>query len=1387
MKNALFKNFAFILAFALIFTSAFFPSEIFAEESLTAQDAVNDAVVWYYSSVYMYSHGERLEIPAEDLTFIFKDNTIYAEYAYFAETFGAKYAYDGNNGLLSFEKNGIKVAVKLFDAYADIEENGAFMHNDCVYVPIGYIAKELGFNVFDNKRILYVSEKYDLNDEKFSYLRSEIEDLVYDTVVLYDFDQNPKFGTLSKWSGAKNVDDEFYKSWGVTDEDKHSGEKSLKLTAFPKDCAGYAGFSFPKVRLDKSKMYVVTFYVKATDDFKNNFPRLCMMGYSESGAWLSLEVFKDLAKGDYGTEWTRYDYVLDPSALNASVEYVDIVVAMAGNGQSGATSGALYFDDISLKSAQPRNDSAEKSPQIMSNKKMNWYKIGETVTMTPTQKLDTNVYKTATMTVKNSYGEPVYEKTVSAKSFNGGISYVPDDIGYYELSFTRTDIYGQTTTYNEFYNYLNPKTSKYVRMDIPGQGIIVVPGDTKPMDERSPRWSASLYTNRYPAKNGEQISHPKGHQQDAIELADLVGFSKIRFHAFTPHSFNSNMDTVSNHERGDFYFDEYDESMREAAQYGFTIITNFYGTPLYAAPNSPKGAFDPKTGAYGKQYYAYMPDNIKAYEAYMKKCVDQWDDICDYWEVWNEPHVYGGSVFWAGTTPDFIKLLKTSYEYIKSKGENEQVILGGLGARRYTSFVNELVKYGGWQYFDLLAMHGWDLDPWTYNNIAKSYGEEPKRICSTECHFTLKTPGSEFAYNTEKEETFRFLVSSLKDIKYGSEFTTHFSLPGSQADDELIRYMTDNKISAEYAYANGFYRRYPKYPQQFPRFLAAASHTFFEHAGKQYDYADEYLFGDQNVVRMNTNGKEQLVVWLDGGSKAEAEILSSKVASLLDSDYEIYDWEGRKLEVSDLTSFTLRPETMYFIYGANSEKLDALPSGKGDGDGKGDVLYNLTERAAELAKSDLNAVSAITGTGALFDKTSGALADGIVYVTTDWQTVSDTDGASADGKSAKFSVSAGDDGMYFVFETEGISDAPIVSKTDDIDKNNILKFAFDTGGARQAKDTVVYSLGILNGECVLVKSSEAFIGGDVIADYTKEGGIVNSAVVKTEEKDGKKYYKIFLPDGEVYPYQRDSAKVFSFGASINAQNGAHLIWSDVLKGETKGSGIGKVYFNRDAFFADGNYIAPEAQISAKPLFDKNNFAYADGINWIDSLEWVACADGKEQGDFSARFVSSVVEGDGLYFIWEVNDTTDNALAKTAGGLYSVDSVQFAIDTTSEKNNALRAEYQFGRILSNPDNSVLFKENVPAVAGKDVPENFTATRDVVKNCIHKISRTGDKTTYMLFMPFDEVYPYSPEQGSLKFSMLINNNDTNERVGYLEWGSGIGKTKNTAHYGKLIIEK
>ena len=105
-------------------------------------------------------------------------------------------------------------------------------------------------------------------------------------------------------------------------------------------------------------------------------------------------------------------------------------------------------------------------------------------------------------------------------------------------------------------------------------------------------------------------------------------------------------------------------------------------------------------------------------------------------------------------------------------------------------------------------------------------------------------------------------------------------------------------------------------------------------------------YGRQNPISERWNSEEQLVVWLDGGSKAEAEILSSKVASLLDSDYEIYDWEGRKLEVSDLPSFTLRPETMYFIYGANSEKLDALPSGKGGGDGKGDVLYNLTERAA---------------------------------------------------------------------------------------------------------------------------------------------------------------------------------------------------------------------------------------------------------------------------------------------------------------------------------------------------------------------------------------------------------------------------------------------------------
>ena len=51
-----------------------------------------------------------------------------------------------------------------------------------------------------------------------------------------------------------------------------------------------------------------------------------------------------------------------------------------------------------------------------------------------------------------------------------------------------------------------------------------------------------------------------------------------------------------------------------------------------------------------------------------------------------------------------------------------------------------------------------------------------------------------------------------------------------------------------------------------------------------------------------------------------------------------------------------------------------------------------------------------------------------------------------------------------------------------------------------------------------------------------------------------------------------------------------------------------------------------------------------------------------------------------------------------------------------------------------------------------------------------------------MPADEIYPFNiSENDIIKLSVLFNQNTGGERIGYLEWNSGIGGAKDCKQYG------
>ena len=62
-----------------------------------------------------------------------------------------------------------------------------------------------------------------------------------------------------------------------------------------------------------------------------------------------------------------------------------------------------------------------------------------------------------------------------------------------------------------------------------------------------------------------------------------------------------------------------------------------------------------------------------------------------------------------------------------------------------------------------------------------------------------------------------------------------------------------------------------------------------------------------------------------------------------------------------------------------------------------------------------------------------------------------------------------------------------------------------------------------------------------------------------------------------------------------------------------------------------------------------------------------------------------------------------------------------------------------------------------------------------------------TTYELKLPWASIPPISRDDNMMAFSMLINDNDGMGRTGYLEWGSGIGATKNPGEYRTVLFMK
>ncbi|WP_409341501.1 OmpL47-type beta-barrel domain-containing protein [Paenibacillus sp. MBLB4367] len=209
---------------------------------------------------------------------------------------------------------------------------------------------------------------------------------------------------------------------------------------------------------------------------------------------------------------------------------------------------------------------------------------------------------------------------------------------------------------------------------------------------------------------------------------------------------------------------------------------------------------------------------------------------------------------------------------------------------------------------------------------------------------------------------------------------------------------------------------------------------------------------------------------------------------------------------------------------------------------------------------------------------------------------------------------------------------------------------------------------------------------------------------------------------------------------------------------------------------------PETTGLSGQLFDPNTLEVADDAVWTaDHWEYQGVLESTKPSDFDASFAAGYSDS-GFDLVVRVKDGTfvqDNPL----GSYWKGDSVQFAIDTFGQGYPGDQVEFQ---AALTPQGPVLYKQLVPYVGG-NLPTNWSPGNSVVQyGSLHVAQTASNETVYYIHVDSSELYPYIPASGEpLRLSVLVNDNNGSGRLGWLEWGGGIGKTKKPAEYGKAWI--
>ena len=739
----------------------------------------------------------------------------------------------------------------------------------------------------------------------------------------------------------------------------------------------------------------------------------------------------------------------------------------------------------------------------------------------------------------------------------------------------------------------------------------------------------------------------------------------------------------------------------------------------------------------GETHIPVTDEEIKAIADYAGWFVKTYGDKLEYYEVWNEPNVYGGFNKDYATPQQYTELTKAIYKQVKTAKPDIKVTACST-ATLHDAFIDACIEAGILDYCDAVSVHPYDWDTNLEDTGKDRLRNDVYRERAAKLRKKLDDAGHpeiEISWTELGVRSGALWASELAQASYLTQLMA--MIQGDNVADNIYQFNfvnpgLDNDLRTGESHWGLLY---DKSETTGPY---AAKLSYLAMAGYNKLLGDAAVSGkivkDKTSVykfTRSSDGKDVIVLWSDNS-------YDNVGLNLGTNEVEVYDMYSNK--TGDLRSkdgrysFTTTFEPMYIVgnFAAFEECAPAV---------------TIDNARAFAAPSD-RAVFTIRDAQGRNLKIDAEARDNIEIVRNDGMdcgsaeitvaTAEDT----ADENTLRIKMYDGDD-LIFITRVHVVRTKPmeLVGKIERVNA---------TSSQTEAHISITNT------------ASQNTFSGKVTADFTAYGGRVETRYFENVKPKETVTVKLNVPQSYVQ-------RTFNFNADVELDYGYKTTVAVRCTGLTAGFADKKPPISGKLDYTvwqGGDFYAADRKMDVKY---KDDWSGKEDCSVLGKLKW---------------------DEENLYLLAVV---TDNVFFQDKSGadMWSGDGIQFAISTAEDRKLSSGGSFTEFGLSKTPDGVQLFRFESLSSAEKAMQAEISTQLEknvLVDNCECSVEKQDGKYVYRARIPWSEILPgvTKIKDRELGFSMLVNDNDGAGR-GWLQFSDGIGQTKSANLYSMLNLSE